>query len=197
MKKIFVLTIVLLAVFALQPAFSQLQLGGSLNFGYTSTTPSGGTSTSSMAFGVQPIVLYSLSDSLDIGGTVGITWIEDRSTTFTLGPIARFYFLDLGGVAVYAGGALTFLSTSYKTARPDEKEIRLAVNLGGDLITTGNLSFFAELGVVSYSYSWTDNSSTSTFTIPFNTYTQTSQSVQNVSISNFSFPLSLGILFRL
>jgi hypothetical protein len=171
MKKTFVLAIALFALCALQPVFSQSWLaGGSLSFRYSSTDLGPGTAiTDPLEFGIQPVVLYALNDTFDVGGVVGLSWKEDSATTFTIGPVGRFNFLDLDRVAVFALGYLTFSTTSHAAGGDNTNTINLMAGIGGDIIITDNMLFFAEIGGVQYSHLWRGDYNEDTFTIGLDT----------------------------
>jgi hypothetical protein len=170
MKKIFVLTVLMTALWAAQPVFSQNWLvGGALTFQHQAVNSGilGQPTATATIFGLMPQVLYALNNSFDIGGTIGFVWEKDNSTTFEIGPIGRFKFLNLDRVTVFAEGYLTYAVTSFDAGGPNGNTFSIGTILGGDISITDNILFFLQLGGIEFSHAWRNSYNENSFTFLF------------------------------
>ena len=134
MKKLF---IVLFAIMMATAAHAQFYAGGSLGFS------SNGNSKSSV-FSFQPEVGYVINDQFAVGATLELTAFTGGNT-IGFAPYARYNFLKIGKVSIFADGSFMFSKTKNADAVWE-----IGIYPGLSLPLNEKLSLVAHVGELSY-----------------------------------------------
>ncbi|MDR2181665.1 MAG: porin family protein, partial [Treponema sp.] len=163
MKKISAMAVLFIAICAVQPAFSQVIIGG--GFSYASVDYS---STSTTVLCLRPMVLYEVNDKFDIGGLLEYTTftsdILDEYKEFSIGPVARYKFPALGIFTPYLLGDLLFgIEMPEESEDDDTTTFGVDLYIGGDLALTDHLSFFLQFPLAGFAFVSQDSDSAFAF----------------------------------
>ena len=173
MKKVFMFFVLLLATSTALTA--QVFVGGGLGFssdgGKTTTGSTEIKDPTTTSFSFQPTVGYFLNDkfafglSLAIGGTniSGVNAFnqdyENKTTSWSVFPFARYYFLTFDKLSFYAQGSLMFGGQdssvtvgSTTTNSPYVAKIGFNVFPAVQYCLSDNLGLFANLNFLSLNY---------------------------------------------
>ncbi|MGB8194436.1 MAG: outer membrane beta-barrel protein [Chitinophagaceae bacterium] len=96
------------------------------------------TANNSTSIGLNPTAGYFIINNLAIGGTIALQYEkfgENKSTTFGIGPLARYYF-GKTNIKPFLNGELTFISEKFK--------FPLGTN------TENGLNYFLGLGIAAF-----------------------------------------------
>lgn len=170
MKKVF-LTVIATALIAVS-ASAQMFVGGSLNFGTTSSSSkAGGTSvdgTSSYNFGLSPMIGYYLNDDMAIGAEIGfgVQGTNDNqnpesktsSTDFSIAPFFRYHMIELGDISVFGQAQVSLGFGSSKNTNngvsiegPSTTTFAIGVLPGVSYKLTDNVDLEATIGYLGFS----------------------------------------------
>lgn len=93
------------------------------------------TVSNSTTIGLNPTAGYFIADNFAVGGTVMLEYDkfgENKSTTFGIGPLARYYF-GKTNAKPFLNGELTFLSQKFKFPTGTNTENGINYFLGAGL----------------------------------------------------------------
>ena len=134
MKKLF---IVLFAIMMATAAHAQFYAGGSIGFS------SNGNSKTSV-FSVSPEVGYVLNDKFAVGAELTLSAFTGGNT-IGFAPYARYTFLNIGKVSIFADGAFSFSKTKNIDAVWE-----IGVYPGLSIPLDPRLSLVAHVGALAY-----------------------------------------------
>jgi hypothetical protein len=104
---------------------NQIFITEDFNLNYTHTSMDPGGSRDALTF--TPTLGYFLSNNFAIGGTVGLSWVKDVGTTFSIGPMAGYNIPLSGPLSIFPMVSLTYENISLDNG-PSGYRIPLAIN---------------------------------------------------------------------
>ncbi len=161
MKKLFVIFIVLISFFVSSNYFAQgkimqgmYKLGGSITFS-TGSSETDLYDESSMRFSFSPSLAYLITDNLEVGGTIGFIYYENKEDVkatnyydahtykyygrnYSIGPAIRYYF-DAGKFFPFV--ELGFIYSTNKLSGDNKSESRIFnATIGSEIFLSSSVA---------------------------------------------------------
>lgn len=101
------------AALSAQTMQGQWMVGGDAGFNSTTPVHDGTSGDATTTISINPTLGYFVIDNLAVGLNLGFTTVTDQGSQFVVGPLVRYYFVNLGESAkLFGQGRFNFVSTS-------------------------------------------------------------------------------------